>query len=213
MKKAILWDLDGTLLDTLTDIQNAVNATMRQFGYPERSREDAKAFTGNGAAVLLRQCLGGEPENFEEIHEWYRAYFALHSNDTSKPYPGIPEAAAELQKRGWKMAIVSNKPHSATLPLWKSHFPSFDLALGEGPGLPRKPAPHMVQKALEMLEVSPENAVYIGDSEVDVATAKAAGLPCISVTWGLRDAETLLNAGATCLCHRAEDILNLLEAK
>lgn len=213
MKKAILWDLDGTLLDTLTDIQNAVNATMRQFGYPERSREDVKAFTGNGAAVLLRQCLGGEPENFEEIHEWYRAYFALHSNDTSKPYPGIPEVAAELQRRGWKMAIVSNKPHSATVPLWKYHFPSFDLALGEGPGLPRKPAPHMVQKALEILEVSPENAVYIGDSEVDVATAKAANLPCISVTWGLRDEETLKKAGATVLCWSAEDILNLLEAK
>ena len=111
------------------------------------------------------------------------------------------------------MAIVSNKPHGATVPLWKYHFPSFDLALGEGPGLPRKPAPDMVYKALEELGVCPENAYYVGDSEVDVATARAAGLPCISVTWGLRDEETLLKAGATVLCRSAENILNLLEAK
>lgn len=209
MTKAILWDMDGTLLDTLEDICGAVNACMAHFGRPAKTTEEVKAATGNGAACLLEQCLGGRPENFEEIHRWYREYFSLHSNETSKPYPGIPQAAEALRAAGWKMGIVSNKPDSATKLLWAYHFPDFDLAMGEGPGIPRKPAPDMVYAAMKALGA--EKAVYIGDSEVDVATAKAAGLPCISVTWGLRTEQELLDAGAKVLCRRAEDLPGLLE--
>lgn len=211
MKKAILWDLDGTLLYTLSDIAAATNQTLTQFGLPVRKLEEFYAFVGNGARNQLRCAIGYEPENFEEIHRWYRGYYAAHSGVTSRPYPGIPEVTAALREDGWLQAIVTNKPNPVTQPLCKARFPEFDLFLGEEAGTPRKPAPDMVYKVLEDLGVKPEMAVYVGDSEVDIATAKAAGLPCISVTWGYRDEETLIKAGAAHICRRAEDIPKMLE--
>lgn len=211
MKKAILWDLDGTLLYTLPDIAAASNATLRHFGLPERKLEEFYAFVGNGARHQIRSAVGYEPENFEEICAWYKAYYALHSADTSRPYDRIPEVTQQLRKAGYLQAIVTNKPHNATLPLWEQWFPHFDLALGEAPTLPRKPNPDMVWHALERLGVEKENAVYVGDSEVDVLTAKNAGLPCVAVTWGYRSVECLLEAGARQLCHRPEDMPGILE--
>lgn len=211
MNKAILWDLDGTLLYTLQDILNATNATLRHFGYPERTLAELRTFVGNGAANQMRLSCGEEPENFEEIMAFYREYYPLHCNETTCPFEGILDCAETLRKGGWKLAIVSNKPDNATKSLWREYFPSFDLALGEQAGIPRKPAPDMVFRALEELETDPTQAFFIGDSEVDVATAKAAGLPCISALWGYRDAEELLAAGAEHLCTDPQGILQALE--
>ena len=151
MKQAILWDLDGTLLYTLQDIANATNATLRAFHLPERSLEEVRSFVGNGAAQQMRRSAGGEPENFEEIMAFYRAYYPQHCNETTRPYDGILETASQLKANRWRLAIVSNKPDDATKSLWRAYFPDFDLALGEAPGVARKPAPDMVIRALEQL--------------------------------------------------------------
>ena len=166
---------------------------------------------GNGAIQQMRRAVGGEPGNFEEIMAYYRAYYPQHCNETTRPYEGIPDTATALQAAGWRLAIVSNKPDNATKALWKTYFPTFDLALGEGPDLPRKPAPDMVLRALEQLETPLERAVYIGDSEVDVATARAAGIPCISACWGYRNEAELLAAGARHLCRSPRDLPATLE--
>ena len=213
MNKAILWDLDGTLLYTLQDLTNATNATLRAFGLPERSLEEIRTFVGNGAIQQMRWAVGGEPENFPEMMAYYRAYYPQHCNETTRPYDGILETAARLRAAGWRLAIVSNKPDNATKALWKTYFPTFDLALGEGPGLPRKPAPDMALRALELLDTPRENAVYIGDSEVDVATARAAGIPCISACWGYRSEGELLAAGARRLCHSPAEVPDALEER
>lgn len=138
MNKAILWDLDGTLLYTLQDLTNATNATLRAFGLPERSLEEIRTFVGNGAIQQMRRAVGGEPENFQNDGLLPGILSTTLQRD-HRPYDGILETAARLRAAGWRLAIVSNKPDNATKALWKTYFPTFDLALGEGPGLPRKP--------------------------------------------------------------------------
>lgn len=211
MKKAILWDLDGTLLYTLSDIANASNATLRHFGYPERTLEEYCGFVGNGARNQLRCAIGREPENLDEILAWYKDYYARHCNETSHPYQGVCEVARQLREAGWLLAIVTNKPQGATTPLYHAFFPDFSMALGESPEVPRKPAPDMVELVLQKLGVEKENAVYIGDSEVDILTARNAGLSCISVLWGYRKEEELLEAGALHLCRTPGEIPQMLE--
>lgn len=211
MKKAILWDLDGTLLYTLPDIAAASNVTLKAFGLPTRRLEEFYAFVGNGARHQIRSAIGYEPENFEEICAYYKSYYASHSNDSSRPYDGVIDVTRKLQAAGWMQGIVTNKPDPATRPLWQAYFPHFELALGEAAGIPRKPAADMVLRALDILGVSRENAVYIGDSEVDIATAQAAGIPCISVLWGYRSEQSLREAGARWLCGKPEEIPERLE--
>lgn len=211
MKKAILWDLDGTLLYTLEDIANASNATLRHFGYPERTLEEYNAFVGNGARNQLRCAIGQEPEHFDQILAWYKDYYAAHCSESTRLYDGIPEVVKKLREAGWMLAIVTNKPQCATTPLKEEFFPDFALALGQTPEVPRKPNPDMPLLALERLGVEPEHAVYIGDSEVDVLTARNAGLPCISVLWGYRTEAELLSAGATHLCRTPSEIPAALE--
>lgn len=210
MNKAVLWDLDGTLLYTLQDLANASNATLRAFGLAERTLEEVRRFVGNGAENQMRRCCGGEPENFPEIMAWYRTYYPQHCNETTRPYEGILETAAALKAAGWRLGIVSNKPDDATKSLWKIYFPTFDYAQGEAPDAPRKPAPDMVLRAAAALDTPLENVVYVGDSEVDVATAQAAGVPCVSALWGYRDEETLLAAGAKYLCRTPGEIPDVL---
>lgn len=212
MNRVILWDLDGTLLYTLQDILNATNATLAHFGYPAITLEALRRFVGNGAANQMRlSCGGTEPENFADMMAWYRAYYPMHCNETTKPYDGILELAETLQARGWHLGIVSNKPDNATKSLWQVYFPSFDLALGEQKGLSRKPAPDMVLRAMELLQADPARTVFVGDSEVDLATARAAGLPCISAAWGYRDEDVLLANGAEHLCRSPRDFLQVLK--
>ena len=206
---AILFDLDGTLLNTLDDLAAAVNATLRHFGYPGRTKEEVRQFVGNGAARLLRLAL---PETAVETEvaqaiTWFKGYYAAHAQVETCPYAGIPEALAEV-KEVFPVAIVSNKPDNAVKLLCSAYFGDV-YALGQSDTCPRKPAPDMVQKAMEAIGAA--RCIYVGDSEVDVLTAKNAGVPCLSVLWGFRDRETLLAAGAEYFCESPADLLKNLK--
>ena len=191
----ILFDLDGTLLDTLDDLTDATNHTLAQLGYPLRSREEMRRFVGNGAARQLQQSVP-EGEPWEAALELYLPYYSTHCRIKTVPYPGIPEALAALREQ-YPVAIVSNKPDRATKALCADFFPGI-CAMGQSDGCPRKPAPDMLLRAMK--DIGVDRCVYVGDSEVDVITAKNVGAVCLSVLWGFRDREFLAQEGATHFC-------------
>ena len=206
MKTGIAWDLDGTLLDTLEDLKDGVNHAMDAFGYPRRSLEEVRRFVGNGARRLMEQAVpvGADVDRaLAAFHE----YYDVHCLDKTRPYPGVVEILTALAEK-YPMAIVSNKPHVAVVPLCEKFFPGI-YALGESAACPRKPAPDMVKKA--MADIGVERCVYVGDSEVDVLTAKNAGVPCLSVLWGFRDREDLEQAGAAHFCEDPRELAAALE--
>lgn len=196
-----IFDLDGTLLDTLDDLASAVNYALRTYGMPEHSRDAIRRFVGNGVRMLMIRAVpdGEQNPKFEEVFETFRKYYMQHSLDTTRPYDGIPEMLAALRQRGCRLAVVSNKFDAATKELCKHFFPNtIEVAVGEheAEGIRKKPAPDTVIEALSQLGVSSKNAVYVGDSDVDLETARNAALPCISVLWGFRDRGFLLAHGA-----------------
>ena len=203
----ILWDLDGTLLDTLEDLKDGVNYAMRQFGYPERSLEEVRRFVGNGARNLIIKA-SPEGADVDAVLAAFHDYYDVHCQDKTRPYPGILEALAALKEK-YPMAIVSNKPHVAVQPLCGQYFPGV-YARGEMAGCPRKPAPDMVYRAMEAIGV--EKCIYVGDSEVDVLTAKNAGVPCLSVLWGFRDREDMEAVGAEHFCQEPNELVEAIEA-
>ena len=197
-----IFDLDGTLLDTLDDLAAAVNYALRTYGMPEHSRDDVRRFVGNGVRMLMTRAIPGGEQNpqFESVFDTFRQYYLNHSLDTTRPYDGVPEMLAALKQRGCRLAVVSNKFCAATQELCRHFFPdTIEVAVGEheAEGIRKKPAPDTVNEALSQLGVDRENAVYVGDSDVDLQTARNAGLPCISVLWGFRDKDFLLVHGAT----------------
>lgn len=202
MKVGILFDLDGTLLDTLGDLTDATNYALRTHGYPERSILEIRRFVGNGAANQMRLSVP-EGAPYEPVLATYKPYYDAHCQIKTAPYPGIPEALAQL--KDYPMAVVSNKPHSAVTVLAKQYFGDI-YARGEQADCPRKPAPDMVHRTMEELGI--EKCVYVGDSEVDVKTARNAGVPCLSVLWGFRDKEVLEAAGAEFFCESPENLVN-----
>ena len=195
MKTGILFDLDGTLLDTLGDLAASVNAAMGHFGYPRRTLEEVRRFVGNGARRLLELSVpeGGDAE---AALAFFRSHYALHCQDRTAPYSGIREALGKIAEE-FPVAIVSNKPDAAVKELCSAWFPGI-YALGEGPGCPRKPAPDMLLQTMARLGLT--NCVYVGDSEVDIETARNAQVPCLSVLWGFRDREELEQAGGNHFC-------------
>lgn len=203
MKIGILWDLDGTLLDTLDDLTDGTNHVMRQFGYPEHSRDAVRRFVGNGARRLMEQAVP-EGADVDEALAAFQTYYSAHCQIKTGPYPGIMDALKLLGER-YPMAVVSNKPDVAVKPLCAQYFPGL-YARGESADCPRKPAPDMVFKAMEALGV--ESCIYVGDSEVDVLTAKNAGVPVLSVLWGFRDKQVMVDAGSS---HFCDDPLKLPE--
>ena len=205
----VIFDLDGTLLNTLDDMTDAANAALRHFGCPERTKEEVRQFVGNGAERLIRLALPGNEDDpaVSDVLSWYKDFYAAHSRIKTRPYEGIPEALAAV-KAEFSVAVVSNKPDNATKLLCKQYFGDV-YALGEGSAMPRKPAPDMVHRA--MADIGAKTCVYVGDSEVDVLTAKNAGVPCLSVLWGFRDKETLLEAGADHFCENPADLLRKLK--
>ena len=209
MKIGILFDLDGTLLNTLEDLRDATNAALRHFGCPERTLEEIRTFVGNGARNQIRLSLPGKADDpdLDEVLEWYKAYYADHCQIKTAPYPGIGDMLEALKEK-WPMAIVSNKPDIAVKTLCAEHFPGI-YALGEAPDCPRKPAPDMVFKAMEAIGV--DKCIYVGDSEVDIRTANNAGVPCVSVLWGFRDRDVLEREGGTHFCAEAWELPGLLE--
>ena len=201
MKVGLLFDLDGTLLDTLGDLRNSVNVALASFGYPQRTLAEIRSFVGTGARNLSRLSMPAGADNVDEVLAAFQAHYKDHCNIETGPYAGIPAALEKL--RDIPMAIVSNKPDYAVKALAETYFPGI-YALGEVAGVPRKPAPDMLYRAMK--EIGVEQCIYIGDSEVDITTARSAGIPCLSVTWGFRDEDVLLEAGATHICCKVEDM-------
>ena len=205
--KTYLFDMDGTLLDTLDDLAAAVNHTLEQYGYPQRTREEVRQGLGNGAVKLMASALpqGEDTPDFAAIMRDYKAWYQAHTCVLTRPYPGVPELLERLRQAGCKVAIVSNKPHGAACALAERFFPGIPT-FGESPEVPRKPAPDMVFHALDALGAEKETAVYVGDSEVDVQTARNAGLPLIAVSWGFRGQTALREAGAENIVDSAAEI-------
>ncbi len=195
----ILFDLDGTLLNTLEDLLDATNYALRLHGYPERTLPELRQFVGNGARNQIRLSLpeGASETEIQTVLDTYKPYYTAHCQCKTAPYPGILQALAVLKAR-YPIAIVSNKPDAAVKALCADAFPGI-YALGETPELPRKPAPDMVHKA--MTDLGMDRCIYVGDSEVDVVTANNAGVPCLSVLWGFRDEEDMTAAGAEHFCR------------
>ena len=230
-----IFDLDGTLLDTLDDLAAAVNYALRAFGMPEHSRDDVRRFVGNGVRMLMIRATpdGEQNPRFEEVLDTFRAYYMYHSLDTTRPYDGVPEMLAMLRERGCRLAVVSNKFDAATKELCRHFFAdTIEVAVGEheAEGIRKKPAPDTVIEALNQLGVNPAkavdqlglslvknvdqnadalNAVYVGDSDVDLETARNAGLPCISVLWGFRDRDFLLAHGATTFVSTPQELYSM----
>ena len=209
MKIGILWDLDGTLLDSLEDLADATNYTLAHYGCPQRSLEEIRQFVGNGARRLIALALPGKEDDpdLDEALAFYQVYYREHSRVKTKPYDGVADALRNAGEK-YPIAVVSNKPDMAVKLLCSELFPGV-YALGETPDCPRKPAPDMVYKAMKELGV--DACVYVGDSEVDVLTAKNAAVPCVSVLWGFRDKKTLEDAGAQYFCEKAENLPALLD--
>ena len=193
MKTGILFDLDGTLLNTLEDLLDATNYALAQCGYPKRTLPELRRFVGNGAENQIRMSLpaGASPEEVGRVLRIYKPYYTAHCQVKTRPYDGVLEAL-EVLKAKYPIAVVSNKPDSAVKALCTQMFPGI-FALGETPDCPRKPAPDMVYKACQA--IGADTCVYVGDSEVDVVTAKNAGVPCLSVLWGFRDKADIEGAG------------------
>ena len=211
--KAIVFDMDGTLLDTLQDLTNAVNMALSKYGLPEKTVAEVCKVVGNGARNLVKGVVpeGEKHPDFDAIFEDYKTYYAQHCEEETKPYEGILELLQELKKRKYQMAVVSNKPDPAVKVLAEKYFPGcFKVAIGDMEGYNRKPAPDLVYKALEELGAKKEEAIYVGDSDVDLMTAMNAELPCVSVTWGFRDREFLRFHGASVFIDKPVELLELL---
>ena len=208
MKTGILFDLDGTLLDTLEDLLDATNYALAAYGYPPRTLKELRRFVGNGAENQIRLSLPeGRKEELPQVLATYKPYYTDHCQIKTKPYDGILPALEILGEK-YPIAIVSNKPDSAVKALCADYFPGL-YALGETADCPRKPASDMVFKAMATIGV--ERCVYVGDSEVDVLTAKNAGMPCVGVLWGFRDREDLEAAGGCVYCEKTEDLVRIIE--
>lgn len=206
----VVWDLDGTLFDTLSDLTASANAALRVLGHPERTVDEIRRMVGNGAARLMREALpDGAKDELDEALALFLSHYGVHYADASRPYPGIPGALARLRGRGVAMAVVSNKPDRMVKAICSAYFP-IPVAIGDRAGMRRKPAPDGVALALARLGKDASRAVYIGDSEVDIATAQNAGLPCISVGWGFRAPEALRTAGADRIVPDVPALLALL---
>ena len=213
MTKAIVFDLDGTLLDTLADLAASTNYALRSCGMPEHSIDDVRRFVGNGVRMLMTRAVpdGENNPRFDEVFSVFRQHYMQHCLDTTCPYPGIMEALARLKERGMMLAIVSNKMQAATEELRQHFFSQYiDVAIGESAAIRKKPAPDTVNEALRLLGISHDEAIYVGDSDVDIDTARAAMMPCASVLWGFRDRQFLLNHGATRLLSSPEELLSLV---
>lgn len=209
----VIFDLDGTLLNTLEDLADSVNYALAQAGMPFRSTEEVRRFVGNGVRRLMELSIpqGENNPRFEEIFSVFREHYFVHCNDRTGPYPHIMEMLEQLKERGYKLAIVSNKYYDAVQELRKLYFADYiSVAIGEKEGIRKKPAPDTVQEALHALESDKSRAVYVGDSEVDIATAANAGMDCIVVTWGFRTREEQKRAGGKVFADDPMDILDLL---
>lgn len=209
----MIFDLDGTVLDTLDDLALSVNLALRHFGYPERTRDEVRAFVGNGIRLLVERAApsGINGAELDALFEEFKRLYALHCADKTAPYPGIPELLKALRTAGVPSAVVSNKADAAVKTLCERFFGNaFAAAVGEREGVRRKPAPDTVLEVMTLLGASPESTVYVGDSDVDILTARNAGIDCISVSWGFRDRDFLAASGASTTVASPEELTAVL---
>lgn len=207
--KAVLFDMDGTVLDTLTDLENAANTALRRFGLPEVPRDKVRASLGNGAERLIRECVPAETEDelIRQIVVWYRPWYEAHCCIETCPYPGIVPLMERLKARGIQLAIISNKADPAVRELAERFFPGLlETAVGESKTVRCKPDPDAVLAAAKQMGRTIGECVYVGDTEIDVATARNAGMDCLTVSWGFRSEEQLFAAGARSIAHTAEEL-------
>ncbi len=213
MIKAVIFDLDGTLTDTLQDLGNSVNYALRRMEWPERSLSEVRQFVGNGVRRLVERAVpqGAGEADVETCFSIFQKHYLVHCQDNTRLYPGVAGMLREVRSRGFRTAIVSNKLQAGVDELYQTYFRDvIDVAIGEREGLRRKPAADMVELALEHLAVSRKEAIYVGDSEVDVQMARNAGLPCVAVLWGFRDRDRLVEAGATTFISHPDQLLPLI---
>lgn len=207
----ILFDLDGTLLNTLVDLRNSVNYALEQMGYPLQSLDNIRRFVGNGVAMLVHRSVPNGTSAEDEAHclAIFKEHYMIHMNDNTCPYDGLLPVMDELKKRGCLLGIVSNKIEPAVKELADKFFPGLiDVAVGDCPERDKKPAPDSTLAAMEQLSVSADTCLYIGDTDIDVLTAHNAGIPCVGVTWGFRDRDVL--EGAEFIIDTPEELLELL---
>lgn len=213
MKKLLIFDLDGTILETLEDLADSTNYALKKNGCLKRSIDEVRQFVGNGIAKLIERAVpsGAGEELRRKVLEDFKAHYKEHSADKTKPYDGIMDLLDELKRKEYLLAVVSNKADFAVQTLCERYFPGvFDFVVGERENVRRKPYPDSVFEVLENLKVEKEDAVYIGDSEVDVQTAIAADVDLIAVAWGFRSRETLRESGAKCIIEKPEEVLDLV---
>jgi phosphoglycolate phosphatase len=213
----VIFDLDGTLLDTLQDLANSVNYALQHHGFPIRTQEEIRSFVGNGVRMLVTRALSGQniDENlFEEVFADFKNYYAEHCHVCTQPYAYIIDMLHELTANGLQLAIVSNKGDEEVKKLAERYFSGlFSSAIGERKGIQRKPAPDSIYQTIKDLHTSVERTIFVGDSEVDVQTAQNAGVDCIAVTWGFRSALQLEIAGASTFVHSPQEIPDLLRLR
>ena len=208
-----VFDLDGTLLDTLEDLYRATNAALERHSLPRRSRDEVRLFVGNGVEMLIRRAVpaGTDEKTILSVLADFKTTYAAICEDHTRPYDGIMDMLAALRERGIRVAVVSNKFDAATKQLCEKYFGDLvEVAIGERAGVRKKPAPDTVYEALKELGMTTKGAVYIGDSDVDIQTAENCGMPCISVTWGLRDEDFLRQSGAKALVDTPEELLGVI---
>ena len=212
--RAVILDLDGTLLDTLEDITDSVNYALLQFGYPTRTLDEVRRFVGNGAVKLLERALPCElpKAQFDAFYRCYDAQYTAHGQDKTRPYDGASELLRELRARGLFTAVLSNKQDKAVRILCAHYFPDL-LNMATGPTAERrtKPAPDGVLYIAETLGVCMDEILYVGDSEADVQTGRNAGVKTVAALWGFRDRDTLRAAGASLFAKKPEEILNHID--
>ncbi len=207
----IIFDLDGTILNTLEDLSDSINYALSAHGYPTHTNDDICTFVGNGIRKLVERALpcGCDSQKADRVHATFAEYYAQHSAIKTCPYPGIVDMLTKLRNMGCKTAVVSNKGHFATVPLCEKYFPRlFDVALGEREGIRRKPHPDSVIEVMNQLSSPPETTLYVGDSEVDIQTAQNSGIDCICVDWGFRSARFLKDSGAQVIVSDCEELIS-----
>lgn len=215
MKNTVIFDLDGTILDTLTDLSNAVNHALKTCGYEEKTQEQVCSYVGNGIRKLMERAVpeGTSEQKLEICFQEFKKFYEKNMYVYTRPYEGIERLMQKLKERGFHVGVVSNKADFAVKELMRQFFDGLvDVSIGEMEGMQRKPAPDTVNLAMRQMNVVPENCIYVGDSDVDIQTAENAGIPCISVTWGFRDREFLLKNGSKTVVDCVEELWKAIEA-
>lgn len=211
----IVFDLDGTLMDTLQDLAESTNYALCQYGFPQHSIEKIRSFVGNGVRVLMERAVPGGAANplFEKAFRTFKEHYVAHCRDHSGLYAGIASMLDTLKNSGYQLAVVSNKLQAGVTELQQFYFSSWiQVAVGERPEVRRKPAPDMVFQAVRELGADLKQTVYIGDSDVDIETARQCGIPCISVLWGFRDRDFLTSCGASHFAETPQDVVRLIQS-